>query len=98
MAQGESKLSRRIAAALTEQGAFAFKIHGSAYMMAGLPDIICCFQGRFYSFETKMPKTGKTSAIQTFIHQKIRDAGGVAEVVTSVDEALKVLHGLRREE
>lgn len=90
MAQGESKKSRKIIEKLTLEGAFAFKIHGGAMMLAGLPDIICCYQGRFFAFETKMPK-GKPSRIQEFIHEKIRQAGGVVAIVYSVDEALAVI-------
>lgn len=91
MAQRESRLSRNIMNALEKEGAFCFKVHGGAMMMAGLPDIICCYQGRFYAFETKMEK-GKPSKIQLFIHTKIRQAGGVVEVVRTVDEALALLH------
>ena len=90
MAQRESKKSRDIMRALEQEGAFCFKIHGGAFMMAGLPDIICCHQGRFYAFETKMPE-GKPSKIQLFIIDKITKAGGVAMVVRTKQEALAAL-------
>jgi len=90
MAQRESKKSREIMRALEAEGAFCFKIHGGASMMAGLPDIICCHRGRFYGFETKMPG-GKPSKIQLFIHRKIRAAGGICEVVLTPADALALL-------
>lgn len=90
MAQRESKKSRDIMRALEAEGAFCFKVHGGAHMLAGLPDIICCYQGRFFAFETKMPE-GKPSKIQLFIIGKITQAGGVAMVVRSKEEALAAI-------
>ena len=90
MAQRESKLSRNIINAIMARGGFAFKVHGGPWMMAGLPDIIACVDGMFYGLETKMPDGGKASPVQELVHQKIRNAEGVAVVVRSVSEALEV--------
>ena len=91
MAQGESKLSRKIIRELERRGVFCFKVHGGPYMMAGLPDIIACVDGKFYGFETKMPDGGNATPIQEFVHSKIRQAGGQAHVVRSVAEVLELL-------
>jgi Holliday junction resolvase len=88
MAQRESKLSRKIIKELELRGIFAFKVHGGPMMMAGLPDIIVCMEGRFIGLETKMPDGGDPSPIQRFIHEKIRKSGGEVYVPRSVDEAL----------
>ena len=29
---------------------FFWKVHGGMYGTAGIPDIICCYRGRFYGF------------------------------------------------
>jgi hypothetical protein len=42
---------------------FLFKEHGGMYGTAGLPDIICCYRGRFMGFEVKTPE-GKLSKLQ----------------------------------
>lgn len=76
--------------ALELEGVFCFKIHGGPHMMAGLPDIIACVDGRFIGLETKLPDGGNASPIQQFIHGKIRGANGIAEVVRSIDEAKRV--------
>lgn len=90
--QRESKLSRVIMIALREEGAFCNKNHGSEYSMAGLPDISGCFHGMYFGFETKLPESrSNTSAMQERVMQKIRDAGGVAQVVCTADEALKAM-------
>jgi hypothetical protein len=78
--------------ALRLEGYFAFKVHGSEYMMAGLPDIIVCAEGRYIGLETKLPEArGNTSPVQRLVHTKIEHAGGVAAVVCSVQEALDIV-------
>ena len=92
MSQAESRRSREIMNALRAEGWFCFKVHGSEYMMAGLPDIIVCAEGLFIGLETKMPdKRRNTSGRQEFVHEQIKLAGGVAQVATSVAEALAVV-------
>lgn len=96
MGQPEARLSRQIMTALRARGIFCFKVHGTELVMAGLPDIIACVDGKFVALETKMPaKRANTSARQDFVHSQIRSAGGIVEVVTSVDEALAVVHRVR---
>lgn len=92
MSQRESALSRRIMEALRLEGYFCFKVHGSEYMMAGLPDIIVCAEGKFIGLETKLPESrGNVSPVQRLVHTKIENAGGVAEVVCSIPEALSAV-------
>jgi hypothetical protein len=91
MGQPESRLSRRIMDELTKRGAFCFKHHGSEFSTAGIPDIIVCVEGKFFGLETKMPdKRSNSSTVQKFVAEKIRRAGGTAQVVCSVNEALEV--------
>ncbi|MCA1839733.1 MAG: VRR-NUC domain-containing protein [Actinobacteria bacterium] len=90
MVQPEARLGHKIREALEERGAFVFKVHGSGMMMAGLPDLIVCYKGRFLGLEVKMPGN-KASAVQEYVQGKIRRAGGAAFVVYSVEEALTLL-------
>jgi len=95
MSQPEAKLSRKILEELRLQGYFAFKVHGSEYMMAGLPDIIACVEGHFVGLETKLPsKRTNTSPRQERVHQLIGEAGGAVFVVCSPTEALRVIRTL----
>ena len=92
MSQRESKLSRTIMDALRAKGYFCFKVHGSEFMMAGLPDIIVCADGRFVGLETKLPESrGHVSPRQRIVHTQIEHAGGVASVVCSSKEAFSVV-------
>lgn len=102
MSQPESKLSRKIMDRLRLEGYFCFKVHGSEYMMAGLPDIIVCAEGLFIGLETKMPgERGNVSPRQSYVHSQIENAKGHAEVVCSpqegLDVVLKVIAGANEE-
>ena len=90
MSQPESKLSRRIMEKLRANGYFVFKVHGSEFMMSGLPDLIVCADGKFIGLETKLPSTrNNVSPRQSLVHSQIQHAGGHASVVCSPDEAVR---------
>lgn len=69
---------------------FAWKTHGGMYGTSGIPDIIACVDGRFAAFEVKQPGR-KLTALQESSIEKIRAAGGLACMVTSVKEVQAAL-------
>jgi hypothetical protein len=69
---------------------FAWKEHIGMYGTAGVPDVICCLDGRFFAFEVKTPE-GRLTKLQEHTIQGIKDAGGHAFVVRSVDDVKAVL-------
>ena len=69
---------------------FCWKTHGGMYGTAGIPDIIACVDGRFVGLEVKQPG-GKLTRLQEATLGRIRAAGGVAAMVTSVEEAGRAL-------
>lgn len=69
---------------------FTWKEHGGMYGTAGIPDIIACINGKFYAFEVKTA-IGKTTALQDATIRKIKNCGGHAYVVRSVDEVKFIL-------
>lgn len=72
---------------------FCFKEHGGMYGTAGIPDIICCFNGRFIAFEVKTEK-GKLTKLQEITIQIIKEAKGKAFKVTSLEEVKNILENL----
>jgi len=86
----ESTIVKKILAYLNSRGGFWFKTHGSPLQIAGLPDLIGCYRGRFISFEVKQPGKNPTK-LQVFMMKRITSAGGIAEVIRSVDEAKAIL-------
>ncbi|MEI3542023.1 MAG: VRR-NUC domain-containing protein [Acutalibacteraceae bacterium] len=88
---GEKTITDKILKYLKSQSeCFAFKEHGGMYGTAGVPDIICCYKGKFIAFEVKTKK-GKLSKLQEIIIEKIRMAQGMAFKVISLEEVKEIL-------
>lgn len=98
MTQPESRLSRNIQGELRLRGWFCNKNHGSEFTMAGLPDITVCAEGLYVGLEVKMPgKEKNLSPRQEYVHEKIVEAKGRVFVVSSVDEAVRVVQQVLRD-
>jgi hypothetical protein len=82
----ETTLTARIVKMLRARGAYVNKNHGSRYQPRGRPDIEFCLDGRFWAFEVKLPGKQLTP-MQHRTFTEIRDAGGRAFVVRSVEDA-----------
>lgn len=96
MTTPEGRIQQGIQRRLAELGVFCFKVHGSALMPAGLPDLICCVDGQFLGIEVKTPQTkGDVSARQIYMHGKIKEADGQVAVCCSMAEAEEVVERMR---
>lgn len=94
MAQPEARLSKRIVDKLRKLGCFAAKIHGGQFQTGGLPDIIGCYQKRFFGIEVKMPGREDTlTPRQAAKLQAIQDAGGRVGVATNTLQAINIATG-----
>lgn len=79
--------------------AWILKTHGNGYQRVGVPDLLVCLHGVMHGIEVKHRKPGETiehlesrvTATQRNEIEKISAAGGVSEVVWSVEQALAVL-------
>ena len=76
----EKKVKQRAVAQLKAMGAYYFYPATGGYGSSGVPDIVCCLNGRFIGIECKAGK-GKTTALQDKNLHEIREAGGTALVV-----------------
>jgi Holliday junction resolvase len=93
----ETRIQQKIQKRLTEMGVFVFKVHGGPAMPRGLPDLICCVEGRYLGLEVKTPQTkNNVSEMQKLMRDKIVAAGGVCHVVCSVEEAVAIVEKLFR--
>lgn len=88
----ETFLVKQLMRELTRMGAYAVKNHGNQFSGRGHPDITACLHGRYLGIEAKMPG-GKATPLQLYNIERIRQAGGIAAVVHSVEELREVLHG-----
>lgn len=75
---------------------FFWKEWGGPYGTSGVPDIICCYKGRFLGLEVKLP-TGRLTELQKRAIRKINGAGGVACRVESVEDVKHVIEQVNRE-
>ena len=99
----EACLQRSVIAQLqwrARPGVFAFhvpnggwrsKIEGAILKaigtVAGVPDIICIFEGRCYALELKAER-GRVTDLQRVVHERLREAGAHVAVAHGIDEAL----------
>lgn len=86
----ESAIVVRIVAALKKRGCFVIKLHGGPMQRSGLPDLLVLLDGRAVFLEVKRPGEQATP-LQVHTLRLLRVVGAVAEVVTSVEEACRVV-------
>jgi Holliday junction resolvase len=94
----EAKVKRKVTAILKDANVYHFYAMMGAYGSSGVPDIIGCYNGKFFAIECKAGKNQPTD-LQERHMKKIRDSGGVAIVVNeenlnTVQELLEQLKGV----
>jgi len=88
----ESIIRSNIIKYLRSAGAYARSVHGSPYM-AGMPDIVACYNGKALMLEVKCPKKQATP-LQAAELERWRNAGAIAEVVHSVEDVACLLKSI----
>lgn len=101
----ESQLQARIWKAVVAQYPNAWIHHpvGSPFQTPGIPDLVMCLDGIFVAMEVKLAHPGEShnhAVLRATPQQRnqirlINTAGGIAAVVTSVEEALDLLAAVR---
>jgi len=94
--QPEGKLVTKIKAVFEKEGARAFKIQASeeSHQEVGVPDILICLWGQFIGAEVKQPG-GKLRPLQRVVLREIYEAGGVAAVLETVEQAEALLSHIK---
>ena len=94
--QPEGKLVVKIKAIFEREGARAFKIQASeeSHQEVGVPDILICLWGQFVGAEVKQPG-GKLRPLQRVVLHEIFEAGGVAAVLETVEQAELLLSHIK---
>jgi hypothetical protein len=83
----EGKVKADVKKFLKSIGCWYFLPVSNGMGQVGIPDFICCFQGRFVAIETKAPgKLSNTTANQDRVISEIKLAGGSAVVVDNVGQ------------
>ena len=76
----EKKVKAKVVEILKAHGVYYFFPATYGMGRSGVPDIICCYKGRFLAIECKAG-AGKTTALQDRELDLIKKAGGVQMVV-----------------
>ena len=75
-----------------QERSFAYKAKGDPRQQKGIPDIILCWDGAYFAFEVKVPgREKKVTDYQRHVLNKVKEAGGGAYVVTSLQEVKVIL-------
>lgn len=83
----EGKVKAQIKKWLADRGAYYAMPIGSTFGNAGVPDFLCCINGRFLAIEAKAPgKRHTVTALQKKNLEQIKAAGGEALVVDNVSD------------
>ena len=86
----EKKVKDKVVRILKDEGVYYFFPATHGFGRSGVPDIICCANGRFLAIECKAGK-GKTTALQERELEWIKDAGGFTFVAR--EDNLEELEG-----
>jgi hypothetical protein len=76
----EGKVKDKIKKILKAHGAYYAMPMGTGFGNAGVPDFLCCIDGRFVAIEAKAG-VGKTTALQKKNLAEIESCGGSAWVI-----------------
>ena len=85
----EKAVENKIKKWLKDKGYWYFKVHGSIFQPAGIPDILACINGKFVAIEVKRTKGGIVPPLQKAQIEKIN--GGIAGVANTMEEFLEIL-------
>ena len=86
----EGAVKQDIRNILTQAGAYHAVIHQSGFGVAGIPDILACYRGRFLGIEVKAPGR-KGTALQLRQLELINGAGGLGLIADDPDKVRELL-------
>lgn len=88
----EGRVKAAVKRLLKERGIWHFMPVAGPFSAHGVPDFVCCWQGRFLGVETKAPgKRSGTTVNQNRVLQEILDHGGLSLVVDDVQQLREYL-------
>lgn len=93
----EAKVKAKIKAILKAHNIYYAMPIGTGYGNSGVPDFLCCVNGKFLAIEAKAGK-GKTTALQEKNLRQIQESDGWVAVVNeeSIEEVQIILNILLR--
>jgi hypothetical protein len=91
----EGKVKAAVKKLLKEHSIWFFMPMQNGFGVVGIPDFICCLNGKFMAIETKAPgKRNNTTPNQDRVLKEIQDHGGWSVVVDDVEQLRTFLKGI----
>lgn len=88
----EGRVKNAVKKVLKDHNIWFFMPMQNGFGVVGIPDFICCWEGRFLAIETKAPgKRSSTTANQTAKLEEIRKHLGYSLVVDDVQQLIDFL-------
>lgn len=92
----EKTLEKKIVEYLKARGFYTWKVHGSAYQRAGLPDIQAIRDGKLLWLEIKAPgKKHRATALQLATIRKLQAHGVNATVVDDLETVKQIVENMQ---
>lgn len=76
----EKSFENKVKSFLKSKNIWFVKFFANGFTKKGVPDLLCCVDGRFLAIEIKA-KNGHPSELQKYQIQKIKDSGGLAIIL-----------------
>jgi len=94
----EKNLQTRVIKWLQSKGVYVINIWGNSFQRSGIPDLICCVNGKFVAIELKR-EGSRATPLQEYNIEQIIKSGGIAKLIrpSSFDELKKIIGGLLNE-
>lgn len=94
----EKKVKQKVVKLLKSRGCYWFYPVASGFGSAGVPDIVCCYRGKFIGVECKAPEAGnRVTALQQKNLTDIQNCGGYGIVVSGdLSELERILDDLEK--
>ncbi len=92
----EAALQKKVIQELRAQGCYVFKVVGGPAQQRGTSDLLICANGRFVAIELKVPGK-KADPLQLIELQKVRNAGGQAEVFDDLENIRRFIEDIKEE-
>ena len=92
----EQDFQSKIVKYLEAQGAYVVKVVAAS--KKGVPDVLCCYKGKFLAIEVKTPTTrANVSELQDYNLRKVDEAGGWSGVAVDIADILPMLERINDE-
>lgn len=88
----EAKVKKQVRELLRELGIWYYQPMQNGMGQVGIPDFVCCWNGKFIAVETKAPgKRSATTPNQDRILEEITKHGGLSIVVDDISQLVEFL-------